>query len=46
MEAVKLKLNEAKTEFIYSGSRQQLSKAAHTTINVLGELIKRSTKVQ
>ena len=27
MEAVKLKLNEAKTEFIYFGSRQQLNKA-------------------
>ena len=46
MEAVKLKLNEAKTKFIYFGSRQQLNKATHTTINVIGELIKRSTKVQ
>ena len=46
MEAVKLKLNEAKTKFIYFGSRQQLSKAIHTTIKVIGELIKRSTKVQ
>ena len=46
MEAVKLKLNEAKTEFIYFGSRQQLNKATHTTINIMGESIKRSTKVR
>ena len=37
MEAVKLKLNEAKTEFIYFGSRQQLNKTTHNTINVIGE---------
>ena len=43
MEAVNLKLNEAKTEFIYFGSRHQLNKTTHTTINE--ELIKRSTKV-
>ena len=30
MEAVKLKLNEANSKFIYFGSRQQLNKAAHT----------------
>ena len=46
MEAVKLKLNEAKTKFIYFGSRQQLNNATHTTINIIGESIKRSTKVQ
>ena len=46
MEGVKLKLNEAKTEFIHFGSMQQLNKTTHTTINVTGELIKRSTKVQ
>ena len=46
MEAVKLKLNEAKTKFIYFGSRQQLNKAAHTIINVIRESIKRSTKVR
>ena len=45
MEAVKLKLNEAKTEFIYFGSRKQVSKATNTTINDIGESIKRSTKV-
>ena len=46
LEAVKLKLNEAKTKFIYFGSRQQLNKATHTTTNVTGESIKRSTKVR
>ena len=46
MEAVKLKLNEVKTEFIYFGSRLQLNKTTYTTINVIGELIKRSTKVR
>ena len=45
MEAVKLKLNEARTEFIFFWSRQQLNKTTHTAINVIGELIKRSTKV-
>ena len=46
MEAVELKLNEAKTALIYFGSRQQLSKTIHTTINVIEELIERLTKVQ
>ena len=46
MEAVKHKLNKAKTEFIYFGSRPQLNKTIHTTINVIGELIERSTEVQ
>ena len=46
MEAVKLKLNEVKTKFIYFGNRQQLNKTTHTTINVIGESVKRSTKVR
>ena len=46
MEAVKLKLNEAKTKFTYFGSSQQLNKTTHTTINVIGESIKGSTKVR
>ena len=45
-EAVKLKLSEAKTKFIYFGSRQQLIRATHTTINIIGESIKRSAKVK
>ena len=35
MEAVNLKLNEAKIEFIYFGRRQHLNKTTHTTINVI-----------
>ena len=46
MEAVKLKLNEAKTEFIYFGSRLQLNKTTHITINAIGELIEVSTKAR
>ena len=46
MDAVKFKLNEAKTEFIYFASRQQLNKAIHSTINVIAESIQRSTKVR
>ena len=34
MDAVCLKLNESKTEFIYFGSRQQLTKCHHNTINI------------
>ena len=46
MEAVKLKLNKAKNEFIYFGSRHQLMKTIHNTIIVIEESIKRSTKVR
>ena len=46
IEAVKVKLNEAKTEFINFGSRQNLKKTGYTTIIVIGESIKRSTKVR
>ena len=46
MDAVHLKLNESKTEFIYFGSRQQLRKCQHKTININGETINRSTKVK
>ena len=46
MEAIKLKLNKAKTKFIYFGSRQQLNKTTHDTINIIGESIERSTKVK
>ena len=46
MEAVKVKLNEAKTEFISFGTRQQLNKTSHTTINVIEKTIKKSTKLR
>ena len=45
METLKLKLNEAKTEFFYFGSRQQLNKTSYTTINVIGESIKNQPKI-
>ena len=45
-KAIRLKLNEAKTEFIYFWSRQQLTKTTHNTINIVGESTKRSTKVR
>ena len=45
MDAVHLKLNESKTEFIYFGSRQLLRKYQHKTINISGETINKSTKV-
>ena len=43
MDAASLKLNESKTEFIYFGSRQQLRRCQHKTININGENINRST---
>ena len=35
MDAVRLKLNESKTEFIYFGSRQQLAKCQEKIIKVV-----------
>ena len=46
MDAVHLKLNESKTEFIYFGNRQQLTKCHHNAINIYGIIINRSTKVK
>ena len=46
MDAVQIKLNESKTEFIYFRSRQQLTKCHHHTINIKGEIINRSTEVK
>ena len=46
MDVAHLKLHESKTEFIYFGSRQQLRKCQHKTININGETINRSTKVK
>ena len=46
IDAVCLKLSESKREFIYFGSRQQLTKCHHNTININGETINRSTKVK
>ena len=45
MDAVRLKLNESKTEFIYIGSGQQLSKCSESTIRVVNETIDRCSTV-
>ena len=34
MAAVKLKFNDSKTEFIYFGARQQLTKTHRDTVNI------------
>ena len=46
MDAVRLKLNESKTEFIYFGSGQQLSKCSENTIKVIEETITRCSTIQ
>ena len=47
MDAVCLKLNELKKEFIYFGSRQQLTNSSHyNAININGGIINRSAKVK
>ena len=46
MDAVKLKLNETKTEFIYFSGRQKLAKMHRDTININGEIIKHTNKIQ
>ena len=46
MDAVRLKLNESKTEFIYFGSGQQLSKCSENTIKVINETIDRCSTVR
>ena len=44
MDAVKLKLNETRTEFIYFGGGHQLAKTHRDTININGEVIKCTNK--
>ena len=44
MDAVKLKLNETKTEFIYFGGKKQLAKTRRHTININGKLFNAPTK--
>ena len=45
MDTVRLKLNKSKTEFIYFGSGQQLSKCRENTIRVINETIDRCSTV-
>ena len=46
MDAVKLQLNETKTEFIYFGGRQQLAKTHRDTININGKTIQCTNKIK
>ena len=46
MEQVRLKINSAQTEFIYFGSRIQLSKCVITHLNVNGELLERAPHIK
>ena len=46
MDAVKLKLNKTKTEFIYFDGRQQLAKTHRDTININGETIQCTNKIK
>ena len=46
MDAVKLKLNETKTEFIYFGGKQQLAKTRRNTININGKTIQCTNKIK
>ena len=42
MDAVQLKMNSAKMEFIYFGNKVQLHKCSHIRLNVNGDLIERT----
>ena len=46
MDETRLKMNPAKTEFIYFGIAKQLQKCEITTINVAGDLIVRSDTIR
>ena len=46
MDQVRLKMNSAKPEFIYFGSRKQLIKCVVTHLNVNDELVERGTLIK
>ena len=46
MDENRLKMNNAKTEFVLSGSCQQLAKCSFEVLNVNGELIQKSTSIK
>ena len=46
MDQIRLKMNSAKTELSYFGSRIQLSKCVVTHLNVNGELVERITLIK
>ena len=45
MDAMELKLNETKTEFIYFGGKHQLAKTKRDTININGKIIQHTNKI-
>ena len=46
MDAVRLKMNESKTEFMLFGSRQHLQKCTINSLDVLGENIEKSEVIR
>ena len=46
MDAMKLKLNETKTDFIYFGGKHQLAKTGMDTININGKTIQCTNKIK
>ena len=46
MDEARLKMNPAKTEFIYFGNIRQIQKCTISTINVAGDLILRSDTIK
>ena len=46
MDQVRLKMNSAKTEFIYFGSRVQLSKCVVAYLNVNNEIVERAAVIK
>ena len=46
MDAVRLKMNPSKTEFIYFGNKPQLKKCTTEELNVAGDLIVRSQSIK
>ena len=46
MDENRLKMNNAKTEFVLFGARQQLAKCSSEVLNVNGELIQKSTSIK
>ena len=46
MDQVRPKMNSTKTEFIYFGSRIQLSKCVVTHLNINSELVERATLIK
>ena len=46
IDAVRLKMNPSKTEFIYFGNKPQLRKCTTKELNIAGDLIVRSQSIK